>query len=101
MWNWLKWIRDKLNDMSDAQVKQVFDEQERTGTLVSETEDGKRWTQIAQSICPHCQQNTQFLEGPQGGLSVNIKCKLCGYWFNVTPTIGIAQDIGFRDRQVH
>ena len=35
-------------------------------------------------ICPEC-GNEEFLEGPHGGLAVNVKCAKCGYRLNVTP----------------
>jgi hypothetical protein len=74
---------------------------EPEGTPVSETPDGKLWLVIARGHCPHCNQDTQFIEGPSGGMSTNIQCETCGWWYNVTPAIGIAQDIGFKDREVH
>ncbi len=33
-------------------------------------------------VCPDCDAMT-FLEGPHGGLSVNVKCENCGSEFNV------------------
>lgn len=67
------------------------------GVNVEDTEDGKRWAIIAAGACPHCKRKTRFYEGPSGGLSTNIQCEKCGWWFNVTPVIGIAQDIGEKD----
>lgn len=39
---------------------------------------------IEENTCPDCQQ-TGFLEGPHGGMSVNIMCAnpVCGSEFNV------------------
>lgn len=34
--------------------------------------------------CPDCGDH-QFLEGPHGGMSVNIECATCGARFNVVP----------------
>lgn len=36
--------------------------------------------------CPDC-GGTKFLEGPHGGLSVNIKCAKCGARFNIVPRL--------------
>lgn len=33
-------------------------------------------------ICPGC-GGKEFLQGPRGGLAVNVKCKRCGYKLNV------------------
>lgn len=40
----------------------------------------ERWD----GTCPNCNGN-KWLEGPSGGLSVNIMCAECGLWFNRTP----------------
>lgn len=36
--------------------------------------------------CPDCGSES-FLEGPHGGMSVNIMCSACGAKFNVVPGI--------------
>lgn len=36
------------------------------------------------NMCPDCGL-LGFLEGPHGGMSVNIRCKACGSEFNVCP----------------
>ncbi len=36
--------------------------------------------------CPDCGRE-KFLEGPHGGLSVNIKCAGCGAKFNIVPRL--------------
>ena len=35
-----------------------------------------------QKIMPCCQNPVKFFKGPQGGLSVNIKCAHCGQYWN-------------------
>lgn len=74
---------------------------------VRHTEDGKRFAEIIASNCPHCKkQKVNFFAGPQGGMSQNIQCENCGWWFNVTVfgwsddgiVEGIAQDIGFKSK---
>lgn len=35
--------------------------------------------------CPDCHSGEQFLQGPEGGLTSNIKCKRCGVIFNYCP----------------
>ncbi len=37
--------------------------------------------------CPDC-QGQKFLEGPHGGISVNIECVGCGSRFNIVPGLG-------------
>jgi len=44
--------------------------------------------------CPDC-KGKKFLEGPHGGLSVNIKCASCGSKFNIYPPF-FAERIGKR-----
>lgn len=34
--------------------------------------------------CPDC-GGEDFLEGPHGGLAVNVKCSKCGCKLNITP----------------
>ena len=34
--------------------------------------------------CPNCEVG-QLYEGPSGGASQNIRCKVCGQGYNVTP----------------
>jgi len=38
---------------------------------------------VDELVCPECGCK-DFLVGPRGGLSVNIKCANCGYWMSVT-----------------
>lgn len=35
-------------------------------------------------ICPRC-QGTEFWSGPEGGMSINVKCVDCGAYYNYTP----------------
>ncbi len=37
---------------------------------------------LKKGICPDC-GGDEFLEGPRGGLAVNIRCKQCGAEFNI------------------
>ncbi len=57
---------------------------------------------VDELICPGC-GGKEFLEGPHGGMAVNVKCKKCGYKLNVCPlpedgkiwiidAIGVAQE---------
>jgi len=72
------------------------------GVYVRDTEDGQRFAEIAKGKCPHCKKKTKFFAGPRGGMSQNISCETCGWWFNVTAFPngeGIAQDIGFKDKE--
>jgi hypothetical protein len=39
---------------------------------------------LDKGICPDC-RGVRFLEGPHGGVCVNIKCANCGAKFNVVP----------------
>ncbi len=36
--------------------------------------------------CPDC-RGEHFLEGPHGGLAVNIECSNCGARFNIVPRL--------------
>ncbi len=40
---------------------------------------------VRKSKCPDCHAKNSMLEGPRGGMNVNVKCKNCGSKFNVTP----------------
>lgn len=42
-------------------------------------------------MCPDC-GGKKFLEGPHGGMSVNIECSKCGARFNIVP--GLAGGFG-------
>jgi len=44
-------------------------------------------------VCPDC-KGKEFLEGPHGGASINIKCAKCGSKFNICPDIGYIERIG-------
>ncbi len=51
-------------------------------TIEKVTEKEKE--KLSKGICPDC-EGTSFLEGPHGGLSVNVKCANteCGAEFNL------------------
>ena len=62
------------------------------------TENEKK--SLAEGRCPDC-QGTRFLEGPHGGMCVNIKCAStsCGSEFNIVPGLaGFAERIGLSDQ---
>lgn len=44
--------------------------------------------------CTYC-GGTEFLEGPSGGMSVNVLCAnpKCRHWFNHTPIMGKLEDL--------
>ena len=42
--------------------------------------------------CPDC-KNKEFLEGPHGGMNINIKCAKYGSKFNICPEIGSIERI--------
>lgn len=96
-----RWLRRWF--ISDDVLEQLRDPRPAPrdeGVPVKQTDAGKRWTLIAQDICPHCKKHgAQFYAGPRGGMSQNIQCENCGWWFNVTPAICIAEDIGFKSRE--
>lgn len=50
--------------------------------------DFKEWD----STCPNCHQRN-WIEGPHGGMSINLKCGDCGIWINAVPALGIYQRI--------
>lgn len=72
---------------------------ETPGVPIEETEGGKLWQVVViEGRCPECEEHG-FLEGPHGGISVNVYCKnrLCRAGFNVTPLFGkygIVEPIG-------
>jgi len=41
---------------------------------------------LDQCTCPDC-GHPEFLEGPRGGLAINIKCPNCGAKFCIVPGI--------------
>ena len=51
-------------------------------------------------ICPDCLKPRDFLQGPRGGLSVNIKCRFCGAEFNVCPQTRFIEKIAPIPRRV-
>lgn len=64
------------------------------GVLVSETDEGKLYAELAADMCPDC-GHRGFYEGPSGGMSTNIFCMnpKCRSGFNVTPVVEIAERI--------
>lgn len=40
------------------------------------------------NACPDC-GSKEFMEGPSGGMSTNIKCHGCGHWFNAMLPLSI------------
>lgn len=55
----------------------------------SPMELGREWTKFEsvdnpQGECPNC-FGTEFLEGPSGGMSVNVECVKCGCRWNASP----------------
>jgi hypothetical protein len=46
-----------------------------------------------------CCGGTQFVEGPSGGLSINIKCVDCGEWFNICPSMKLIEKISDKGRE--
>lgn len=43
-------------------------------------------TALDSGKCPDCGHD-QFIEGPHGGMNVNIKCARCGARFNIIPRL--------------
>lgn len=41
---------------------------------------------------PCCGAET-FIEGPSGGMSTNIRCGDCGKRYNITPVLGLIEEI--------
>jgi len=39
---------------------------------------------VDELTCPEC-GGKDFLEGPHGGMAINVKCVKCGYVLNVVP----------------
>ena len=52
---------------------------------------GREILALDKGICPDC-DTPSLLEGPRGGMSVNVKCGRCGAKFNVVP--GLAGAFG-------
>jgi tRNA(Ile2) C34 agmatinyltransferase TiaS len=54
---------------------------------VKETDSCKLYNLLESTgSCPDC-GGEDFLEGPSGGMSVNISCEKCGTRFNLTPLL--------------
>jgi hypothetical protein len=53
---------------------------------------------LANDGCTYC-GCTKFAEGPSGGMSTNFYCIKCGHGFNVSPDLGLAQDLEFVDER--
>lgn len=81
IWSWFKKLFTCSSEQSDEWIP------------VSKTAAGKLWAILASGKCPDCRKKTKFLEGPHGGMSVNIKCASCSARFNITPAIGHAERI--------
>lgn len=56
--------------------------------------DSEKLFKLIQKKCPDCGETPgRFLEGPHGGMSVNIKCENCGSEFNVHVGMGLVDRI--------
>ena len=40
---------------------------------------------LVEGRCPDCAEPSAFVEGPHGGLSINIACRACGAEFTFCP----------------
>jgi len=40
---------------------------------------------VREGKCPDCKTKGQILEGPHGGMYINVRCDACGSRFNITP----------------
>lgn len=49
--------------------------------------------------CPDCQSDN-FLEGPSGGMCVNVKCENCGHTFNIFPMLGAGHRISPTEEEI-
>jgi len=59
------------------------------GTEYTDVQKKEMWIDIHyRSKCPECGAIDSFLQGPRGGLAVNIKCKYCHIVFWTTPFFG-------------
>ncbi len=43
---------------------------------------------IDSGLCPACGAKDSFLNGPAGGLAVNIMCSACKVKYNILPGLG-------------
>lgn len=48
-------------------------------------EKGLKLECVRKNKCPDCKVKDQIMEGPHGGMSVNVRCANCGSKFNITP----------------
>jgi predicted nucleic-acid-binding Zn-ribbon protein len=48
------------------------------------SENEKMFDELTKNGCLDC-GNSEFLEGPSGGMAQNIKCSKCGSKYNVMP----------------
>lgn len=90
-----------MNKPTDADFNKVFKELEvMQGVLVgmvnfllkeskpiqvnADLSDTEKYELLHFFRCPDC-HGPNFLKGPEGGLSTNIKCSDCGSQFNICP----------------
>lgn len=43
---------------------------------------------LKHNCCPDC-GSEQFMEGPSGGMSTNVRCAGCKHWFNMSLPVSI------------
>lgn len=67
---------------------------------VEDTDKGKLFNEM-RGQCPDCKLKPPvWLEGPSGGMCINIFCGRCGSGFNITPVVQIAERIGTNPRYI-
>lgn len=59
-----------------------FEEQESVDGIIANKESLRLYDAITRGTCPVCSAQESFLQGPEGGMAVNIKCQECQtrYW---------------------
>lgn len=60
--------------------------------FLTDEEFSRMYPENSDPVCPDCGGN--LFKGPEGGLSVNVKCKNCGAEFNVLQGLGKVERIG-------
>jgi transcription elongation factor Elf1 len=88
----MKKLKNQLNKLKSTIKLKVSKKQlSEDGQKVTDWE--KNYLYSTNFKCPNC-EGGQLYEGPSGGMSTNIRCRVCGQGYNVTPMIGLIENIG-------
>jgi len=69
-------------------MDEIRDANEKSKEKKESTEEEIIWDKLMNQECPDCGAKNTIMEGPHGGMAVNVKCSACNQGYNITPVRG-------------